>query len=276
MLLKNCKIYSYIFLICLITSPLHAEKIYAEFDKVLFNDKLTKVITVWNSDDGIKIFETAKYKKDFYHLAHHYQPQSNPLYCGIATSAIILNALNLDDNIISNSINSVINPIKNNSINFNIYTQNDILNKSTDLVKKRKIISFKTKNSDNHYDPGLSLQQLSDILQTHNLNTKIFYANDDSNKGIKEFEKILKNSLNKKDEYIIANFHGKTLGAKTSGHISPIVSYNEKTDDILILDVAAHKNPWYWVKVIPFYKAMQKKDGDRNRGFLLVSKDTKS
>ena len=286
----------YLALILLFSFSASAEKIYNNYSKISFNDNFTRVVTPWNHDQGIKIFETAKYKKDFYHLAHLYQPQTNPLYCGIASSAIILNALNIGGSNMHNSVNYAINPLKiptrgdgliegkkpdksddvhrfvKNKINFKFYTQDDVLNHQTEKIKSKGTINFRTKDKNGNYDPGLTLRQLSDILKSHGLKTKIFYAKNQKKKGVEKFTKNLKSVLNDNNKYIVANFHGKTFGAKTGGHISPVVSYNDIPGDILILDVAAHKNPWYWVKIGPFYDAMQKKDGNLNRVYIIVSK----
>ena len=268
-------IYRVILLFIIISLPARAEQvnIYNNFTLQNSPNNNLKSITVWNSQQGINNLATANYKQDFYHLAHLYQPQKNPLYCGIASSAIILNALNIGSKNIVNSVNQVAKPAQygGGKIDFYFYTQNDILNNYTDQIKNKNIINFQQKNTANKYDPGLSLKDLADILKIHAVSSQLHYA--DNLKKIKKFRKYLKKYLNLKTHYIIANFNGKILGAKTGGHISPIVAYNKKTEQILILDVAAHKNSWYWVDIELFYQAMHSKDGDKYRGYLIVSQN---
>ena len=269
--MKNLKIY--LLAISIISLEAIASPIYGKFDQVSYEGKLTQIITPWNSEAGIITFEKAKYKKDFYHLAHNYQPQKTPVYCGIASSAIILNALYLEDGEILNSKNKLIKPKKHGGdiVDFKFYTQKDVFNKKTDLIKEKAVIEFKKVDpKTGKYSPGLTLMELSNLLKSHNLNVSFFYAKNDPKKGIKSFKKHLKSTLNKKDKYILANFYSKTIGRKGGGHISPIVAYNEDSNEILILDVASHKHPWYWVKLDMFYISMQQKDGDKPRGYLIV------
>ena len=56
-----------------------------------------KNITQFNSDEGINLLETSKFKGDFYNLVNFYQPQINPLYCTAASAITILNALNYNN-----------------------------------------------------------------------------------------------------------------------------------------------------------------------------------
>jgi hypothetical protein len=70
----------------------------------------------------------------------------------------------------------------------------------------------------------------------------------------------------------VVNFDGKVFGNKTGGHISPIVAYDEKSDSLLVLDVALHKNPWYWVDLKEMVTAMNTKDGENFRGYLITKK----
>ena len=82
----------------------------------------------------------------------------------------------------------------------------------------------------------------------------------------------MKKILIDKNNFLIANFDGKVFGNKTGGHISPIVAYDENSDSLLVLDVALHKNPWYWVDLTEMVKAMNTKDGDNFRGYLVAKK----
>jgi hypothetical protein len=97
----------------------------------------------------------------------------------------------------------------------------------------------------------------------------IYNVNEDE---IINFRKLLKKILSDKNKFLVANFDGKILGAKTNGHISPIVAYNQDSDEILILDVALHKNQWYWVNISDLLKAMNTKDGENYRGYAILYK----
>ena len=97
------------------------------------------------SEAGISSFEVAKYKNDFYQLVNFFQPQINSLYCGIASSVIVLNALNYGD-IASNSYGETTLPkaMGEKVLPYNLYTQQNCLNSETNKIKHRDIIELKS------------------------------------------------------------------------------------------------------------------------------------
>lgn len=153
----------------------------------------------------------------------------------------------------------------------NIYTQESFFNEKTDKIKSKEIINKKQKNQDGVLDAGLSLEDLARILsEVYNLKIEINYAQNFDKKSINNFRKILKEVLSEDKKFILANFDGKLLNQQTGGHISPIAAFDEESDSLLVLDVALHKNQWFWVNLKEFYRAMHSKDSENFRGFLLV------
>jgi hypothetical protein len=243
----------------------------------LFNSsplQATEITTNWNTQNNIKKLFESNYNNDFFQLSSYYQPQINPLYCGIASSVIILNAFRSEQKLIpSNKTFEVLKPkaFGGGLVEFKSYSQLNFLNKATDVVKNKNIINLENINdSKNNLDPGLTLKQLSDVIATYQLDSKIYYAKN-RKYLIQKFRNNLKKSLSDKTSFVIANFHGKTIGKKTNGHISPIAAYDEKSDMLLVMDVASHKNIWFWVKLENFYSAMNVKDGKKHRGYLVVT-----
>lgn len=235
--------------------------------------------TNWNSEEGIVRFRNSNYKTDFYQLVHNFQPQINPLYCGIATSVILLNSFRLPvQKVPSQKALEVPTPKVwgGDTIPFPIYTQWTLLNKETDKVKTRKLINLNNitpENTDDatQFDPGLTLYQLKLILEVYQTNVKIKYADLKIREGVQDFRENVKSTLSDSSTFLVANFYGRAIGATTGGHISPLAAYDENTDSVLILDVAGHKNPWYWVSICDLYKAMHTKDGNDFRGWLVVT-----
>ena len=45
----------------------------------------------WSSPDGISRLEKSQYKNDFFKLASQFESQHNKVYCGIATTTIVMN-----------------------------------------------------------------------------------------------------------------------------------------------------------------------------------------
>ncbi len=233
----------------------------------------------WNSEEGLQRLEVSQYKNDFYQLASHFQPQINPLYCGIASSVIILNTVNEGEAIASQKDLEVKKPkaFGGGNIAFKSYSQLTFLNDKTDKIKNRKIINLqnitsKNENDAKNFDAGLSLKQLAGILKTYKLKVKIVYIKNTNQKSLEKFRKLLKKTLAEDQKFILANFNGKFLGLKTGGHISPIAAFDLDSDSVLIMDVAGHKNGWFWASVKDLMKAMNTKDGENYRGYLVISK----
>lgn len=232
----------------------------------------------WDSKIGLQLLNESDYKNDFYQLLNFYQPQINPLYCSAATGVIILNALNYGQ--IPNQINQqIIKPseIGGGIIEFNLYNQQDFFNEQTDLIKNKQIIDLKApktiKYNRANYDPGLTLDEFADILsKTYELEVNKIHINLINQEISENFTKSLIEILKDNNSFLVVNFDGKILGKETRGHISPIVAYNEKNNKVLIMDVALHKNKWFWTDLDFLLKAMNTKDGKNYRGYLVISK----
>ncbi|MBT4921729.1 MAG: hypothetical protein HON23_01800 [Rickettsiales bacterium] len=258
---------SLIFISSLILNQSFAQD-YINFD----NFKNSEVVS-WSSKDGQRRFLKSNYKNDFISLAPNYQPQINPLYCGIASSVILLNTLHPERPNQASLATDFPSEIGNKRIEYHLYSQLTLLNKDTEIVKEKAVIDFKKANDQGDYDPGLTLLNMKELLGHYDLSANIHYVNKKMSKvEIENFRDILKSTLNDNERFVIANFLGKSYGATTGGHISPVAAYDKKTDSVLLLDVATHKNPWYWVDIELFYQSMHTKDGDKYRGYLVVSK----
>jgi len=238
-----------------------------------------QILLKWNSDEGLKRFERSKYKNDFYQLVNFYQPQINPLYCAVASSVIVLNALREGD--VPSQKALEFNKPKSEGgalVEFKSYSQLTFLNKETDKIKPREIIEFKKpreiKKGKEFFDEGISLEDLQDILhKVYQLKVELNYAKKDDTQSIRNFRAEIKKYLADSKNFIIVNFDGAALGTRLKGHISPIAAYDEESDSVLVLDVALHKETWYFAPLPKLYEAMHSKDDDgKYRGYLVVAK----
>lgn len=226
----------------------------------------------WNSNEGLKRLSRSQFKNDFYQLANFYQPQINPLYCSVASGVIVLNALNYGK-ISSDKTAEITRPTNATIADFTLFTQESFLNEKTDQIKKRQIIDFKEKNSANKYDPGIGLEDFKNILaKVYGLKVEVVHFENNNEKIAHEFRKLIKEIFVEDKKFIITNFDGKLLGKKTSGHISIIGAYDEESDSILVMDVALHKNQWFWISTEKLLEAMNTKDEEQYRGYIIVSK----
>lgn len=262
-----------------------ASNSYANQEKTQENSVKQQNIIPFYSKESRKRLIESKYNNDFYQLVNFYQPQINPLYCGIATSVIILNAFNAQNasEIPSQEAAEITKPesFGGGKIQFHSYLQSSFLNDKTDAIKKKEVIELSSpasiKNGKMIYDAGLTLSELANILsKVHGLKVQKEHAKRCDNRSINRFRKVLKENLSDNNQFVIVNFDGKVLGTKTGGHISPLAAYHEPSDSVLVLDVALHKNQWYFASVESLFKAMNTKDGNNFRGYLIVSEKKKS
>ena len=249
-----------------------------------YQENKTHAVTVaWDSTEGKRRLFESRFNKDFFELAHRFQPQMNPTYCGVASAVTVLNALRLKTGLRIDSGLEVQAPDCHGgtTMHYNSYSQMTFLNEDTDRIKPRQWVEGVTikceTSGDVTFEPGLNLDELAAKLKTYLLDVKIKHA--DINKSptrskdnpVTRFRQNLLAYLNDKNTFIIANYHGRTIGKDVGGHFSPIAAYHKDTDSCLVLDVAGHKHPWFWVSVKDLYHAMATKDGDDTRGYMLVS-----
>jgi hypothetical protein len=232
------------------------------------------VIVDWNSELGQKKLQRAKYKQSFMRLAHNYQSQINPFYCGVACVATVLNALRARKGLIPNQEEFEYKKPDGEVIEYKYYNQLNVLDKETESIKqKHKIapsISQEPLNPNEEFRPGLTLRNVRDLLEYHHTVTDIHPCERENDEAIEEFRQIIKRVLADRKEYIILNFDGEVCGLSTGGHFSTVGAYDAQEDAILVLDAAAHKNPWFWIPIKHIYHAMNTQNYDGYRGYLVV------
>ncbi len=259
-------------------------KAYEKYKPSEFSADKKVVLVSWNSDEGKKRFFRSKYNNDFFQLAHHYQPQANPLYCGIASSVIVLNSIRAASGKIPVQPQfSIKKPeeLGGDIVPYNLYSQASLLNETTDKVKPRQIIQLKniaTKGRENtaQFDPGLKLAELKGVLESYKLTVEKYSADSDLKAGADMFRNKIKSILTDKEKFVLINYKSNMVGQMSSGHISPLGAYDEQSDSVLVLDVAAYQNPWIWIPVHDLYASMHTKDGDNYRGYLVVQEGSNS
>jgi hypothetical protein len=247
---------------------------YGQFEPGHLDPEGPPVAVDWASPEGRKRLLRSKYNNDYFELSSNFQPQINPLYCGIASSVIVLNSMRLPLGQVPSQAGIEISKpeaIGGGTLKYPAYSQLTLLGMNTDRVKDRDVIELKSRNTKGQYNPGLTLGQLQGILESYGATVELHHAKSIADKDINAFRVTLQKVLADNEHYIIVNINGRVYGAATDGHISPLAAYDEVSDSVLILDVAGYLNPWHWVAVKDLYAAMHTKDGDNYRGYLVVS-----
>jgi len=253
-------------------------KPYGQYNPSQFSSDHQVVLVSWNSEEGKKRLLRSQFNNDFFQLANNYQPQSNPLYCGIASSVILLNTIRTTSGKIpAQAEASIVRPavLGGDLVPYYLYSQSNLLNDVTDRVKSREVIQLRnisgSKNEDaDKFDPGLSLADLKSVLESYKLRVQKFSAEPEIGEGAAQFRKVLKSVLVENENFLLINYKSDMVGQMSSGHISPVGAYDEQSDSVLVLDVAGYQNPWLWIPVTDLYASMHTKDGQNYRGYLVV------
>ena len=201
-------------------------------------DNLPPNLISSKSKKGQKLLSESKFNADYSSLKDNFVSQSKRTFCGVASSVIALNSLR-------NSFPTV--------------NQKTIFNQETRKVIHPLKVTL----------GGMTLAQLNNILQAHQLKTKLVYAADID---IQEFRSVAEKNLTNPDDLMLVNYQRKALRQNGGGHISPIAAYHQKSDRFLILDVASYKYPPVWVRTEELWQGMNTVDQISNlsRGFIVV------
>ena len=228
-------------------------------------------IVPWNSKEGIDRLEATAYRLAFYHLAHLYERQAKPTYCGVASAVMVLNALRLcKGGLVLEQCLDVAVPETHGggTMRYNAYTQNRYVRDLPKGVKSGHALEGRIGED---FDPGFALSSLAESLRHHLAEVRLRPARSKPEEGVKTLRQDIQAFVNDAKCYLVAHFDGKQLGLTTGGHFSPIAAYHPGSDSALVMDVAGHKSPWFWVPVSELYDAMHTRDGAHWRGWLLVS-----
>lgn len=230
----------------------------------------------FDTDKGFERLITAEYKTDFSRLANFYEAQENKLFCGVASAAIVLNALKVkklnssteipyDNTLVANYEKGYL-PSKNNwQPYFHRYTQNTVLTMSP---KSRIEILGKPVSETESVDYGLQLSQFSELVRSNGVNVRMVELENIDN--IDNIKNDLIKELAKKDNYVVINYKRKWVEQEGGGHISPVSAYDTKSDSFLVMDVNSSKYPWSWVDADTLIKAMNTKDINDYRGYTVI------
>lgn len=248
---------------------------YGAFKPSHFSANGETVLVAWNCAEGKTRLLRAAYSNSFYHLAGVFQPQSNPLYCGVATAVMLLNALRQPHAKTAAQPATEIPDSKGQTIAFPTYVQSTFLCDLTEGVKTRGVIEYREKDASGIYRPGLGLLELKGLLEAHGVKAEGQFASELHGDAVGDFRATLKKTLSTATHFVVIHFRSDLIGGLPRGHISPLGAYDETTDSVLVIDVAAHKGPWYWAPVSHVFQAMQAKYDTQPKGggYLVVSEN---
>lgn len=221
------------------------------FSSVSFSnvEVLPKNLVALSSPVGNQLFLRSYRATYFWPLMLQFESQENLAYCSIASSVMVLNALNIPA------------PIFNKHGPYQMFTQDNFFTEAVEKVLPDQLVK----------KHGATLDQISQALKTFPVTVRTVHADQMT---LSEFRVLAKNIVASKNSYMIINFLRKGLDEQGMGHMSPLAAYDQGSDRFLLLDVARYRYPSVWIKTKDLWNAMHTKDSGANayRGFVIVSR----
>jgi hypothetical protein len=208
---------------------------------------LPQTLTALTSAQGKQLLKESQAQDDFIPLFSQFVTQENQAFCGVASAAIVLNALNVPAPLAT-------------EWKRNYFTQDNLFNSQTETVISRQQIERQ----------GLTLAQLAAIFESYPVKAEIHYGGDLS---LDAFRKMVSQNLKQDKNFVVVNYSRRAIGQEGGGHISPLAAYNAEKDEFLILDVSRYKYPPVWISARNLWEAIKTVDStsQKTRGIIFVS-----
>ena len=192
---------------------------------------------------------SAEANTSFLPLSAYFETQKNQAFCAVASSVIILNALNIQ------------RPKNRFYPDFPYFNQDEFFNS----------IDPKLANPETVSKEGMTFEQLAAVLRQFPVSVSAYRGDTLS---VDKFRETIRSALSSKDQFALLNFFRPSIGEVGVGHWSPLAAFDAKSDSVLVLDVARYKYPPLWVPVTKLYEGAQKVDNTSGvaRGLLVIQK----
>jgi hypothetical protein len=221
------------------------------------------------SDEGMARLARSVAKVDFPALANQFEAQTNSIFCGPTTAAIVLNAVR------ARSSDLHAEDLRNISGGFDPviprYTQDNVITKGP-KTRAQVMGEPMTINGKQVRDFGYQLRQLDELFKAHALRTRLVIVDD--NKSEQAIRTDLVENLKRRGDYVVVNYWRQAVGQQGGGHISPLGAYDPESDSFLVLDVNPASAGWIWMPATTLIKGMRTFDKVENRGYIHVVENT--
>ncbi|KAF7062480.1 hypothetical protein CFC21_069074 [Triticum aestivum] len=198
------------------------------------------------SPEGRRLFAEALEAgtmEGFFSLVSHFQTQSEPAFCGLASIAVVLNALAID-------------PGRRWKGPWRWFDESML-----DCCEPLHVVRSQ----------GITFGKVVCLARCAGASVRCFRADHAT---VHDLRAHLARCASSHDCHLIASYHRGHFKQTGGGHFSPIGGYHAGTDRALILDVARFKYPPHWVPLTLLWEAMNTTDKATGllRGFMLVSR----
>ncbi len=211
---------------------------------------LPETLVAASSDIGEALLVDADAREAYFPLVNSFVTQQNQAFCGVASTVMILNAMELPAPAVP-----AYDP-------YRTFTQDNVLTSETEKIIPLELIKKQ----------GITVDQLAGMIGTFPVTVKLSHAADSS---VDTFRAEARAALATPGHFVIVNYLRKAIGQEKGGHISPLAAFDKETDRFLILDVARYKYPPVWVRTADLFNAMNTTDKDNDnltRGYIVIAK----
>jgi hypothetical protein len=232
----------------------------------------TQALVPFSSEEGLVRLVRSGAKVDFPALANQFEPQSNGIFCGPTTTAIVLNTVRGRSADLPRDRSrlrpedfqfapagfdpSVPRFTQDNVITKGLKTRSQVLGEPV-VVNGKQVRDF-----------GYQLRQLDELLRAHDLSTRLVVVDD--RRADADIRRDLVENLQRAGDYVIVNYRRVEIGQAGGGHISPLGAFDAESDSVLVLDVNPASAGWVWMPVAALIRGMRTFDTVENRGYILV------
>ncbi len=229
-------------------------------------------LVAFSSDDGLVRLARSPAKVDFPALANQFEAQTNFLFCGPTTAAIVLNAVRARSSGLPRDrgrlraedlrhIQGAFDPV------IPRFTQDNVITKGP-KTRAQVMGEPVTVNGKQVRDFGYQARQFDELFKAHALRTRLVIVDD--RKTEKEIRADLAENLKRRGDYVVVNYWRESVGQQGGGHISPLAAYDPESDSFLVLDVNPASAEWVWMPTTTLIKGMRTFDRVENRGYIHV------
>ena len=145
----------------------------------------------------------------FWYSIQHLVTQKTQSYCGIATSAMILNTLTIE----SAPVDPLYAP-------YQYWTQDNFFDNCTsEILSAYGVLNY-----------GTTLEQLSKMISCHDVHSYRFHANETTESYFRSYVEFALGA----DSLVAVNFHRLGIGEFGGGHWSPVLAFSPIEDMVLM------------------------------------------
>jgi len=227
-------------------------------------------LVVFASEEGLARLARSPAKVDFPVLANQFEAQSNYLFCGPTSAAIVLNALRARSADLPRDrgrLHAEDLRLISSDVVIPRYTQDNVITKGP-KTRAQVMGEPMTINGKQVRDFGYQLRQLDELFKANALHTRFVIVDD--KKSEKEIRSDLVANLKRRGDYVVINYWRQAVGQQGGGHISPVGAYDPESDSFLVLDVNPANAGWVWIPAATLIKGMRTFDKIENRGYIHV------